>query len=198
MSIVKNAKFCFAAKNLAEMPDSNLPEVALFGRSNVGKSTLLNRLTGQRRLARTGATPGQTRGFNFFEVTLGLAGGKSAQLYLVDVPGFGFAKLSKDERSRLNQLMVEYVLGRPNLKTVCLLNDARRDPSEDEFAILELAQRANRDFGLILTKADKLSKNELKKRIDDLSGVYELDRPLLVSGKDTPVHKVWQAILAGG
>lgn len=130
--------------------DPPLPEVALIGRSNVGKSSLLNALTGRRSLARVSATPGKTTLLNAFRLPT---------FYLVDLPGYGFARAGKAARAGYRRLIERYLLERPTLAGVVWLLDIRHDPSADDHAIQELLVRSGRPVLVALTKGDKLTRS---------------------------------------
>ncbi|MBN8550527.1 MAG: ribosome biogenesis GTP-binding protein YsxC, partial [Deltaproteobacteria bacterium] len=147
-----SAAFVAGAVDLSGLPESSAPEVAFIGRSNVGKSTLLNRLAQQDKLARTSATPGRTQQLNIFALRVINPADKSKyDLHLIDLPGFGYAKFSKEMRESLSGLTVEYISSRPQLQVVCLLADCRRDPAEDELAVRDLALRSGRSLPVIVT-----------------------------------------------
>lgn len=135
--------------------DPVLPEIAFVGRSNVGKSSLLNALTGQPGLARISSTPGKTTLLNIFQLE---------QFYLVDLPGYGWARASKAARHGYRQLVDTYLLRRDTLAGVTWLLDLRRDPSDDDYAMQELLARAERPTLVVFTKADKLTQSERPKR----------------------------------
>ncbi len=147
-------RFFFAAEREADgLPEPRLPEVALAGRSNVGKSTLLNALTGRKSLARTSRTPGRTRQLNFFDL-----GGR---LVLVDLPGYGYAAAPKKEIAAWNALIRSYLRGRPNLRRLCLLVDARHGFKEPDREMMKLLDEAAVIFQILLTKTDKANAAEL-------------------------------------
>jgi GTP-binding protein len=141
------ARFVFGAAKSDGLPKISLPEVAIAGRSNVGKSSLINALTARKNLARTSQTPGRTRQLNFFEL--------GGQLLLVDLPGYGYAKVSKDESADWNALIRAYLQGRPTLKRLLLLIDARRGIMASDRDAMKLLDQAAVGFQIVLTKADQ-------------------------------------------
>jgi len=139
-------RFVHAAQRLDQLWPPGLPEVAFAGRSNVGKSSLLNALTGRRALARSSGAPGRTRQLNFFEL-----GGR---LMLVDMPGYGYAQAPKHVKAEWQGMMFDYLRGRPTLRRVMLLLDARVEVKASDRAVMELLDRAAVTFQIVLTKAD--------------------------------------------
>jgi GTP-binding protein len=139
-------RFVYAAQRLDQLPPASGPEVAFAGRSNVGKSSLLNALTGRRALARVSAEPGRTRQLNFFDL-----GGR---LILVDMPGYGYARAGKTVKQDWQGLMFDYLRGRAPLRRVMLLLDARIELKQADRAVMELLDRAAVTFQLVLTKID--------------------------------------------
>ena len=180
---LQNASFVCGAPSLDFLPMHELPELALVGRSNVGKSSLLNRLCGNSKLARTSNTPGRTQELNLFQAQLPKAPRGKEMLGIVDLPGFGFAKLSHARRNQLSQLTVDYLQQREALRIVILLNDSKRLPEEDELAIQQLT--ASRDVALLvaLTKCDRLKRLELAKQTELISRAYHLEsNDLIITG----------------
>jgi GTP-binding protein len=155
--------FVFAAQRIDQLPPSRGPEVAFAGRSNVGKSSLLNALTGQRALARVSNTPGRTRQLNFFDL-----GGR---LTLVDMPGYGYAKAGKDIKADWQGLMFDYLRGRPSLRRVLLLLDARIELKPADHAVMELLDRAAASFQIVLTKADAVRPTALARKLAEVEAV---------------------------
>ncbi|WP_374472464.1 ribosome biogenesis GTP-binding protein YihA/YsxC [Phenylobacterium sp.] len=148
------ARFMMGAVNMAGLPDSDLPEVAFAGRSNVGKSSLINAVTGRGHLARASNEPGRTREVNFFVIG-------DEKLRLVDLPGYGFARASKGEVKKFQNLGRDYLRGRPNLKRAFLLIDSRhglKPVDEEAMAAFDLAAVS---YQIILTKADKISAKDV-------------------------------------
>lgn len=149
----REARFLLAVAEAAQVPPSALPEVAFAGRSNVGKSSLVNALTGRRTLARTSNTPGRTQQLIFFEL--------DGRLMLVDLPGYGYAKAPKDDVERWTRLTRGYLKGRPQLRRVLLLIDSRHGLKEVDRAVMRELDRAAVSYQLILTKSDKVKAGEL-------------------------------------
>ena len=149
----REARFVAGASTVAALPDDRLPEIAFAGRSNVGKSSLVNALTGRRTLARTSNTPGRTRQINFFNL--------DARLMLVDLPGYGYAEASKIEIRRWTALLRSYLQTRAVLRRVCLLIDARHGIKEIDHPLMLMLDAAGVSYQIVLTKTDKLGANEL-------------------------------------
>lgn len=193
---VKQAEFVAGYKSLTKLPFlDNAPEVALIGRSNVGKSTLINRLLKRRKIAHTSSTPGRTQEINYFKTEISRQDKADSLLYLVDLPGYGYAKFSKQKRENLSRLTVEYLQFRNELQIVCLLNDCRRMPQEEEFALRDLLFDAGKLLLVVLTKADKLKKNELIKQKNKIANAYSLAaEDLILSGEKHDVNKLWQSL----
>jgi GTP-binding protein len=159
---VLDAAFVAEARDIAQMPPAGPPEVAIAGRSNVGKSTLLNRIAGRRGLARVSKTPGRTRGLVLFDLELRWRdGGQDRQrLRLVDLPGYGYAQVSHAERRAWQVLVEGYVRRQEALKLVLVLVDARRDLGAEELQLMEWLQVVHVPCHLVITKADKLRASE--------------------------------------
>ena len=153
----KPCQFVAGAASIDSLPEIAQPEVAFIGRSNVGKSSLVNALVGQKALARTSQHPGHTQQLNFF-----LLGGA---LMLVDMPGYGFAKVSKQKKGEWDQLIRRYLAGRPTLKRTCVLIDARRGIMESDEEFMTLLDDTAVTFQLVLTKIDSVSPAELAGRM---------------------------------
>jgi GTP-binding protein len=151
--------FFWGTGDINSLPPQSLPEVAFVGRSNVGKSSLINALTGRKTLARVSQTPGRTREINFFNL------GK--KLILVDLPGYGYAKASKQLAADWQTLIFAYLSGRASLKRVMLLIDARRGVMDNDLAVMELLDGAAVSYGLVLTKGDELKPKDGEKTLAD-------------------------------
>lgn len=152
--------FVLGVAGLEQLPDADRSEVAFAGRSNVGKSSLINALTGRNTLARTSNTPGRTSELNFFDL--------GGQMYLVDMPGYGYAKVSKTMREKWNRLIKSYLRGRPNLRMVFILIDGRHGLKDSDEELMSMLDDAAVSYRLILTKCDKSKKAEVEAIEDKL------------------------------
>ncbi len=162
---ISEAEFTAGAQKREQIPAPKGPEIAFAGRSNVGKSSLLNMMLARKGLARTSRTPGCTRQINFFDIAV--AGGP--KLVFVDLPGYGYAKVSKTESRDWKQLLESYLQDRPTLEAVVVLVDARRGVEQEEQDLVEfLGQREGLPVFLAVTKLDKLSKSEQKPRLQQI------------------------------
>jgi len=168
--------FVTGAATFDQLPAPSLPEVAFVGRSNVGKSSLVNRVLGRRSVARTSGTPGKTREINFFRV--------DDRFLLVDLPGFGYARVSRSERERWQRLIGRYVLERPSLRVVFQLIDSRHDPTALDRELMVLMRESPAEHVVLLTKADKLSGNERARSISRTKKALEaagLEKPVVLT-----------------
>ncbi len=154
--------FMMGAVKMDGLPPADLPEVAFAGRSNVGKSSLINALVGQKYLARASNEPGRTREINFF-----LLDGK---MRLVDLPGYGFARVSRTSKDKFQNLGRQYLRGRPNLKRVYLLIDARHGLKEADTEALDALDTAAVSYQIVLTKADKIKPSEVEAVVEKTQG----------------------------
>ena len=159
-------KFIAAALNSNAIPPEEGNEVAFAGRSNVGKSSLVNALTNRKTLARTSQTPGRTRQLIFFDLIY-----QSNKLRLVDIPGYGYAKAPKKDIQSWTSLTVKYLKGRPSLRTVCLLVDCRRGIGDFDKLIMNELDKAAVSWILVLTKIDKMNVEEINKIKDESNKV---------------------------
>ncbi|MFN8207794.1 MAG: ribosome biogenesis GTP-binding protein YihA/YsxC [Bacteroidales bacterium] len=159
--VIRNVKFLGSFPNLASCPVTDLPEFAFIGRSNVGKSSLINLLTGVKELARTSSTPGKTLLINSFQC--------DDKFVLIDLPGYGFARISKTERERIRKLVNGYLLKSERLQGVFLLIDIRIPRQESDKAFMEWLAENGIPFVLVFTKADKLSRIQVKKSLEKYS-----------------------------
>ena len=155
--IIKSADFLISNTDINKCPNPDKPEYAFTGRSNVGKSSLINMLTGRKKLAKTSVKPGKTQLINHFII--------NNNWYLVDLPGYGYAKVSKTSREKWLKFIHKYVLNRPNLVCLFLLIDSRHQPQKNDLDFMEWLAVNSVPFVMVFTKSDKLSKNQLEKNI---------------------------------
>ena len=171
---ILSAEFVCAASRIQDLPGSSLPEAAFVGRSNVGKSSLLNAICGMKSLARTSKTPGRTQQINFFRVRV--AKGKKEdgilEAHFVDLPGYGYAKVNKASKERWGGLMEYYLAQRYTLALVVLLVDARREVEDEEKWFCSMGKEGS--LIAAVTKVDKLSRNDLNRRKEAVSRALEL------------------------
>ncbi len=156
--MIKQAKFVTSVADKKNIPDYHVPEIAIAGKSNVGKSSLINYLTNQKKLAKTSSEPGRTRLLNYFEINNG-------EYYFVDLPGYGFAKVAKTEKAKWGDLIETYLSSSGNLKNVFVLLDIRHEPTEDDKTMINYLYQTSTPFTIIATKADKLSKQQARKAL---------------------------------
>ena len=150
---IKQSEFIISAVKPAQYPTDNLVEYAFIGRSNVGKSSLINTLTNRRKLVKVSGTPGKTRLINFFLI--------NNNCYFVDLPGYGYAKVSKTEQAKWGKMMEDYLIQRPQLQKVALLVDCRRKPSKDDLLMYGWIKHFGYEVVIVATKKDKLNRTEL-------------------------------------
>jgi GTP-binding protein len=160
--LIKSAEFITSAARPQQYPPGNLPEFAFAGRSNVGKSSLINTLVSRKKLVLTSSTPGKTRLINFFCV--------NDAFMFVDLPGYGFTRTSDAERRQWKPMIEQYLAGRENLKAVVVLLDIRRTPSTEDLQLLGWLDRQDIASVLVVTKADKLSKSARAKQLQLIAG----------------------------
>lgn len=191
---LKDASFIGSYPDVLKAPGYNCPEVCFIGKSNVGKSTLINRLTNKRDLAKISSTPGKTKGINLFECKFNVTPRK---IILTDLPGFGYAKLSKKEQVFINDLIIGYINNREGLSVVALLHDIRRDPDDDELLIRKVVASRGAPIVIVVTKSDKVTKNELKSRMSCIAKGFNLEvGDLILSGENVPSDNIWRTLLA--
>ena len=156
--IIKSAEFVISNTDVKKCPASTLPEYAFIGRSNVGKSSLINMLTQRKGLAMTSQKPGKTQLINHFLI--------NNEWYLVDLPGYGFARVGQSNRERLKSIIEDYILEREQLTNLFILLDCRHEPQKIDLEFIEWAGENGVPFALVFTKADKLSKGKLASNIE--------------------------------
>ena len=182
-----NAEFWAAATTLAQVPKARRPEIALAGRSNVGKSSLLNKLCGRKALARISRTPGCTRGLVFFNI--------ADRLTLVDLPGYGYAKRSSSERASWKRLVEGYLSERRELVGVLILVDVRRGPEEEELLLADFLDAKGIERGWVMTKCDKLARSRVVARSSELTRAAGTTAAIATSvKKGQGIDGVWKWI----
>jgi GTP-binding protein len=174
------ARFLAAATDVAHFPVPSLPEIAFLGRSNVGKSSVINSLVGSK-LARTSSTPGRTRSINFFEIRW--AGKPQPELIFADLPGYGYAKISREISQEWPKFIEPYVSQRPTLALCVALIDANVPPMQSDQHLLSFLNSQDREFLLVATKSDRLSNNQLSNTMRTLTQEYPAARLLPYSAK---------------
>ena len=151
----RDVTFMLSAVSLDTLPSARLPEICFAGRSNVGKSSLINALTNRKGLARASNTPGRTRELNYFNI--------DERLFVVDLPGYGYAKASKSDIAKWTKLTREFLFGRASLRRVFLLIDSRHGTKENDIELMNMLDETAVTYQIVLTKIDKIKKNEINK-----------------------------------
>lgn len=175
--MIKTAEFVSSFADVAKCPSPDKPEFAFIGRSNVGKSSLINMLTNRKNLAKTSGKPGKTQTINHFII--------NGSWYLVDLPGYGYASVSRDKRFTFGKMIEQYILKRPNLHCLMILLDARHEPQKIDLHFIEWSGEHGIPLALVFTKSDKLTRAQVKKNIgryqQTLLEQWEELPPLLVT-----------------
>ncbi|AQQ52870.1 ribosome biogenesis GTP-binding protein YihA/YsxC [Planococcus lenghuensis] len=188
---VNNVELVISAVRPEQYPEGGLPEFALAGRSNVGKSSFINRMIGRKAMARISSKPGKTQTLNFYKI--------EEQLFYVDVPGYGYAKVSKSEREAWGKMIERYITGRDVLQAVIQIIDLRHPPTEDDVMMYDFLKHYNIPCIIIGTKADKIPKGKWAKHKKIIREGLELEEgdPLIVFSSETGLGKdeVWGEIL---
>lgn len=187
-----NAEILLSAANKSHYPQDNIPEIALAGRSNVGKSSFINTLLNRKNLARTSGKPGKTQLLNFFDI--------DGKLRFVDVPGYGYAKVSKSERAKWGKMIEEYLTSRDNLRAVVSLVDLRHDPSADDVQMYEFLKYYEIPVIVVATKADKIPRGKWNKHESAIKKKLDFDKNddfiIFSSVNKAGLDEAWDAILA--
>lgn len=164
---LNNAKLLISAGNISQVPKKPLPHVVFIGRSNVGKSSLINRLLGRKNLARTSAAPGKTATINFYEI--------DETIFFTDLPGYGYAKVSVEERQRWGRLIDAYLTSDADMRLMLQLIDIRHKPTADDKMMVEWLKHSGRPFVVVCTKCDKLSATAQQKNCQMIRQELQLD-----------------------
>ncbi len=200
---IHTSNYVTSAPSLKECPDfQGAPEMVLVGRSNVGKSSFINSLTQRKNLARTSNTPGKTRYINFYDIAYakpGSSAGKTDRLLFVDLPGYGYAKISKSEQEKWRRNLEAYLGKRDPIRLVIQLIDGRHGPQDNDIQMHEWLQFHGRRVQIVLTKIDKLSKNEVAQSVAKTARLLDAT-PADVIPFSSETHagrdKAWQAVIA--
>jgi GTP-binding protein len=178
---ITSADFLCSNTDIKKLPADNLPEVAFIGRSNVGKSSLINMLVKRKGLAKTSSTPGKTQTINHFLI--------NKQWYLVDLPGYGYAKVSREQRNKWQKMIMDYLIKRKNLRIVYVLVDIRIPPQKSDVEMINMLGENNLAIAIIYTKTDKLSKVKSKKNAkeieDEILQYWESLPPVIHTSSET-------------
>jgi GTP-binding protein len=184
---ISSVEFVGAAAKPGTYPKLSYPEIAFAGRSNVGKSSLINRLL-NHKIARTSSTPGRTQQLNFFVI--------NQRLTFVDLPGYGYAKVSKQERQQWQRLIEEYLINARNLRGVVIIVDIRRGPEEEEAALCDFLTHYQRSFVLVATKCDKLKRGQIEQQRTMIANRLGSIPPLLFSAESgMGKEELWSVLL---
>jgi GTP-binding protein len=182
---ITEAKFFISNTDFEKCPAPVLPEYAFIGRSNVGKSSLINMLTGKKNLAKTSGTPGKTRLINHFLI--------NAKWYLVDLPGYGYAKVSKTSKASWDKMIRDYLLKRKNLMNVFVLVDSRLEPQKIDLAFINWLGEKTIPFSIVFTKSDKLKKQQIIYSIEnykkELKKSWDELPPLFISSAEKKIGR---------
>ena len=165
---ITSSELVISAMRRSQYPTDNLPEFMLVGRSNVGKSSFINTITNNKKMARVSNTPGKTRNLNFYLI--------NNSFYFVDVPGYGYASVSKKEHKKFGLMIKEYLEKRPNLVRTYMLVDLRHKPSEDDVLMYKYLKYYNLPVTIVATKADKISNNKRNKAMNTILKTLELEK----------------------
>ena len=189
---IRSSEIVVSAIKKDQYPAEGVPEIALVGRSNVGKSSATNALLNRRNFARTSQTPGKTRTINFYKI--------NEEFYFVDLPGYGYAKVSKSEKDKWGVIMERYLQDRQELCAIFLLVDIRHEPTNDDVMMYEWVKHFGYNCVIIATKADKISRGQYQKHISIIRKKLQLEKDEkiipLSSSKKTGVEDVWNEIIA--
>ncbi|MBP0723908.1 YihA family ribosome biogenesis GTP-binding protein [Bacillus sp. RG28] len=187
---VTSADIVISAVRPAQYPETNIPEIALAGRSNVGKSSFINKMLNRKALARTSSKPGKTQTLNFFLI--------NEQLFYVDVPGYGYAKVSKKEREAWGKMIETYITTREQLRSVVLLVDLRHAPSKDDVMMYDFLKHYELPVIIVATKADKIPKGKWDKHAKVVRETLQIEEgdELILFSSETGMgkEKAWSAI----
>ena len=188
--IVKNPKFEISAVGPKQYPSGNLPEIVLAGKSNVGKSSFINTMINRKSLARTSSEPGKTRQINFYNI--------DSKFYFVDLPGFGYSKMSHAEQEKVGKFIEEYLFTRKNIKCIVLLIDIRHKPSENDVMMFNYIRSIGAPNIVIASKADKIAPTKVSSYVEDLRNYLQANSDDIIlpfsSEKKIYTDTVWNEL----
>ena len=188
---VNNPKFYISAVSKKQYPTKGMPEIVLAGKSNVGKSSFINTLINRKSLARTSSEPGKTRQINFYDI--------DSKFYFVDLPGYGYSKMSKKEQESVGKFIEEYLFTRKNISLIILILDIRHKPTQNDIIMYEYIKSTNLPFVILLNKADKIAitkvESVLKERKNDL-GLLNENITILPFSSERKIYSdaIWKEI----
>ena len=188
--IVKNPKFEISAVGPKQYPTNNLPEIVLAGKSNVGKSSFINTMINRKSLARTSSEPGKTRQINFYNI--------DSKFYFVDLPGFGYSKMSHTEQEKVGKFIEEYLFNRKNIACIVLLIDIRHNPSENDIMMFNYIRSIGAPHIVIANKADKIAPTKVTSYVENLRKLLEANDDDIIlpfsSEKKIYTEDVWNIL----
>jgi len=189
--IIKDCRFLVSAVSSKQYPEGDLPEIAFAGRSNVGKSSLINSMLNRKKLVKVSSNPGKTRTINFFMI--------NEELILVDLPGYGYAAVSKAEKQKWGAMIEEYLIKRENLKHVVLLVDIRHKPTSDDKMMYDFIKHYRQRVIIVATKRDKISNNALGKSLRIIRETLGTDDTDIIIPYSSETHsgreELWEEIM---
>ena len=187
--IVKNPKFEISAVSKKQYPNKNIPEVVLVGKSNVGKSSFVNTMLNRKALARTSNVPGKTRQINFYNI--------DDKFYFVDLPGYGFSKMSKQEKIVSGKYIEEYLEEGKNISLIILLLDIRHNPTEDDILMYNYILKSNLPFIVLTNKADKIAVTKVNDKLNEIKSILGISYSTILpfsSERKIYMDSVWKEI----
>lgn len=187
--LIKNPRFEISVMNKSQYPKNNLPEIVLAGKSNVGKSSFVNSMTGRKSLARTSSAPGKTRQLNFYNI--------DDKFYFVDLPGYGYSEMSKAEQAKVGASTESYLKNRKNINLIILLIDIRHKPSENDIMMLDFIKHTGKHYIVITSKADKIAKTKVASYVADIAQILDVPEDLIFafsSETKLNIDTIWEVI----
>ena len=188
--IIKNSRFEISAVGPKQYPTNNLPEIVLAGKSNVGKSSFINTMINRKSLARTSSEPGKTRQINFYNI--------DSKFYFVDLPGYGYSKMSKAEQERVGKFIEEYLFTRNKIELIILLIDIRHKPSENDILMFNYIRSIGHKYVVLANKADKIAPTKVQSYVEDLKNSLQANENDIIlpfsSEKKIYTEEIWKEI----